>query len=80
MNTAAKKPQPAPADDTVDEIVARGAAYRHHPKFRRAVVEAKNLVTNYRDEHNLKRIGAHDQDLIERIACAIHSARIERGY
>jgi hypothetical protein len=76
---AAKKPQPD-TDAVIDEIVERVAAYRHHPKFRRAVVEAKNLVAHYLDDHNLKRLGAHDQDLVERIACAIHSARIERGY
>jgi hypothetical protein len=64
----------------VDEIVSRVTAYRHHPKFRRSVVEAKNLVTNYLADYNRERLSPHDQDLIERIACALHSARIERGY
>ena len=67
-------------DKVVDEIVDRVTAYRHHPKFRRAVVEAQNLVTNYLADYNLPRLGPYDQDLVERIACAIHSARIERGY
>lgn len=68
------------SDGVTDEIVARVSAYKHHPKFRRAVVEALNLVRNYLDDHNLTRLGTHDQDLVERIACAIHSARIERGF
>lgn len=67
-------------DKVVDEIVDRVTAYQHHPKFRRAVVEAKNLVTNYLADYNRTSLGPHDQDLVERIACAIHSARIERGY
>ncbi len=64
----------------MDEIVSRVAAYKHHPKFRRAVVEAQNLVKNYLDDYNRTRLGPADQDLVERIACAIHAARIERGY
>lgn len=67
-------------DKVVDEIVDRVTTYRHHPKFRRAVVEAQRLVMNYLADHNRTRLGSHDQDLVERIACAIHSARIERGY
>ena len=67
-------------DTAVDEIVERVTTYRHHPKFRRAVVEAQNLVKNYMDNLGLARIGPADQDLVERIACAIHTARIERGY
>jgi len=63
----------------IDEIVDRVTAHRHHPKFRRAVVEAKDLVRNYLADYNLTSLGAHDQDLVERIACAIHLARIERG-
>lgn len=64
----------------VDEIVDRVTAYRHHPKFRRAVIEAQNLVMNYLTDYNRTCLGTHDQDLVERIACAIHLARIERGY
>ena len=67
-------------DTAVDEIVAHATAYRHHPKFRRAVVEARNLVKNYMNDLGLSRAGPCDQNLVERIACAIHTARIERGY
>ncbi len=75
-------------DAAVDEIVERVTFYKHHPKFRRAVVEAKNLVMHYLEDFNRDRasrcgqivLGPHDQDLVERIACAIHVARIERGY
>ena len=67
-------------NETVDEIINRVTAYKHHPKFRRAVVEAKNLVANYLSDYNRASLGPHDQDLVERIACAIHSALIERGY
>lgn len=70
----------AAGDTVVDEIVARVSAYKHHPRFRRAVVQAKNLVKHYLADHNRTRLGAHDQDLVERIACAIHAARIERDY
>lgn len=35
-----------PKNVLVDEIVAHVTAYRHHPKFRRAVVEAKSRDIN----------------------------------
>lgn len=79
MVKASKKRDPN--DVFVDEIVANApGTYQHHPKFRRAVIEAKNLVTNYLSDYNRTSLGPYDRDLVERIACTIHSARIERGY
>lgn len=73
-----------PKEDAFIEEICQ-AFYPHHPKFYQAVRQALNIVRGHTAEMGTV-VSAEDltrnpyRNLIERIACAIHSARLERGY
>jgi len=74
-----------PDDKLVNAIVTSVPIYKHHPRFRQSVIQAKNLVMHYLGDRkdgtvDIGDLEDVDRDFIERLANALHCARIERGY
>lgn len=92
MANTSKSVKRAKYSKLVQSIIDDDNTYKWSPAFPRAVTQAVNLVINHLhecrdiysdhwvDEITEDGLEEHEIEFIKRIATAIHSARIERGY